>query len=473
MTKIEVDLKSATDEHGESSNMTGKVVICITVILFLWITGLLFWVFVLRDTWEVDNSQKIINMTNEIKALDQTNKKEEAVAKYEELLLVLGNRKIKTSAISKLISDANATIYDTRRKLNAEKTLALIEDFEENAKALTSNEKFSDATKKYVEALNYIENCGIDSPELNIIKKRILDNKQFTEEKEHQRQLVELHEQQETLEKEHQRQLTELHEQQETLRQIEAKENAQKMIDGIISNLPSLQSSLQADIRTNMLSWVGWQLGLSLRKEGEEKDPTKNTLSITDVIKRIHAVDANTSPLLVAYQDEILNIIECVGWSNYGNSDKSNSKYIPLHFAVHQNQLVIILGTIFSETVFNNINSSIITPKKRAAFFIQSDVLPTLLKTRLPEKLKEDRFGYLGILFIYGNKNFIEKELFSSPEVLGIVMSTRDLVDFINRDLSQEAFLKKSSVFIASPDRQSVYIASETPQLIKVEITLE
>jgi flagellar biosynthesis GTPase FlhF len=121
------------------------------------------------------------------------------------LILLLGNRKIKNSTISKLISDANATIYDTRRKLNAEKTLALIADFEENAKALTSNGKFSDATKKYVEALNFIENCGIDSPELNIIKKRILDNKQLTEEKEHQRQLTKLQEQKETLEKERQR----------------------------------------------------------------------------------------------------------------------------------------------------------------------------------------------------------------------------------------------------------------------------
>jgi hypothetical protein len=183
------------------------------------------------------------------------------------------------------------------------------------------------------------------------------------------------------------------------------------------------------------------------------------------VIKRIQATDANTFPLIVAYRDEILDIIEYVGWSwsTYGNPDKSNSEYIPLQFAVHQNSLVIILGTIFSDTVFNNINASVNTPKKRASSFIQKEVFPTLLKTQLPEKLKEAQFGYLGILFIYGNRNFVEEKYVSSPEVLAIVMSTRDLIDFVNRDVSQEAFLNKSSV----------YIASETAQLIKVEIALE
>jgi hypothetical protein len=470
MIKVTTDLKSVADEHGESSNMTGKVVICITVILFLWITGLLLWVFVLRDTWEVDNLQKIVNMTNEIKVLDQTNKKEEAVAKYNELLLFLGNRKVENSAISKLIFDANITICDTKRKLDAEKTLALIAGIEENAKVLTSNGKFSDATKKYVEALNYIENCGIDSPELNIIKKRILDNKQFTEEKEHQRQLVELQEQQEKLEKERQRQLTEFREQQEKLRQIEAKENAKKKIDQIILNLPSLKDILQSSEISNFSDGVTWRI-MILSLENAEMSPNKKVsldeyvLPKAEVIKRVKASDINISPLLTAYRDEILDIIEYVGWSwsNYGNSDKSNSQYIPLRFAVHQDQLVIILGTIFSDNVYNNINTSLNTPKKRAGYFIQKEVLPAILNTKLPEKLKNARFGYLGMIFVYGNKNFINEEHNASPEVLGIVMSTRDLVDFINRELSQEAFLKKSSVFIAS----------ETSQFIKVEIVLE
>jgi hypothetical protein len=451
MIKITTDSKAAIDEHGESSNMNSKVAIFITVILLIWLTGLLFWLFVLRDTWEMDNSQKIISMTNEIKVLDQTNKKEEAVAKYNELLLFLGDRKIKNPTISKLISDANATIYDTRRKLNAEKNLALIADFEENAKVLKSNGNFSDAKNKYVEALNVIETCGIDSPELDIIKKRVLDNIQFTEEKEHQRQLVELHEQQ------------------EKLRQIEAKENAKKRIDEIISNLPSLQDVLQSAAISNFGDMVIWA-NMILSLELEELNPNEKVsldeyvLPKMEVIKRVQTADANISPLLTAYRDEILDVIDYVGWSwsRYGNHDKDDSNYIPIKFAVHQNQLVIILGAIFSDKVYNNINSSVNTPKKRASSFIQKEVLPAILNAKLPEKLKNARFGYLGMIFVYGNRNFIEdKHLL--PEILGILISTRDLVDFVNRDLSQEAFLNKSSV----------YIASETSQFIKVEITLE
>ena len=446
MTKVVPEIKTTTDEQGESSSMTGKVIIFITVILFIWIAGLLYWVFVVRDTWEVNNLQKITTMTNEIMLLGQANKKEEAVAKYDELLLILGNIKIKNPAISKLISDANAAICDTKKRIDTEKNSVLISDIEKNAKALTSNGQFAEATKKYNEALKIIENCGVNSPELNVIKKRVLDNIQFTEEKERQRQFAELREQQ------------------EKMRQIEAKENAKKKMDQIILNLPSLKDVLQKSEISNLKDKVIWStmitsLEIAKMKSNKKVSLDEYVLSDTEVIKR---VKANTSPLITVYRDEILDIIEYIGWSSFGNSDKSDSTYIPLRFAVHQEQLVIIIGSIFSDTVFNNINASLNTPKKRASSFIQKEVLPTLLKTQLPEKLKKARFGYLGILFIYGNSNFVKEDM-ASPEILAIVMSTHDLIDFVNRDLSQEAFVKKSSV----------YITSGTLQFIKVEITLE
>ena len=448
--------KPETDEHGETSNMNCKIAICITAILLIWITGLLFWLFVLRDTWEVDNSQKIINMIDEIKALDQTNKKEEAVAKYDELLLFLGGRKIKNSEISKLISDVNATTYETRIILNTPKYIALIADFEKEAKVLISDGNFPGAKKKYEEALNVIEKCEINSPELNTIKKRMLDSIKFTEEKEQQHQLAELHERQ------------------EALRQAAAKDAAKKRIEEITSNLPSLQDVLQTAKVNNIPFWKLWEFGLQLYLRGiklgvrdkEHEDSLKEyLLEKTEIIKRIQAADAGVSPFLIAYRDEILDIIENVewSWSNVGNIDNSNSNYIPIEFAVYHDELVIMLGTIFTDTVFNNINQSFNTPKKRASYFIQNDVIPSLSKTKLPEKLKNARFGYLGIMFIYGNRNFVKEESSTSAEALGILISPRDLVDFVNRDISQEAFLSKSSV----------YIASETSEFIKVEITLE
>ena len=80
------------------------------------------------------------------------------------------------------------------------------------------------------------------------------------------------------------------------------------------------------------------------------------------------------------------------------------------------------------------------------------------------------KFGYLGLVFVYGNRNFVrEGDVFAS-ESLCLVMSAQDFAAFAQRELSQEALLRNSSVFLAVGDP---FKSVDEYKFIKVELTLE
>ena len=212
--------------------------------------------------------------------------------------------------------------------------------------------------------------------------------------------------------------------------------------------------------------WIFWYLAMENISLGgkPEKDPNDCLIGKAEVIRRIQAADARSSPVLLSYRDEILDFVENVDWAAYIiDPEALKAGDIPIRFATHQNQAVLLLGTVFSDTVFNNANQAMNTPKKRAAAFAQREVLPTLLKSRLTDRLRAAEFGYVGLIFAYGNRNFVTDEHWAMPESLCLVMSTRDFTAFVNRELSQEALVKNSPVFLAS----------EGPKFVRVELTLE
>jgi hypothetical protein len=69
----------------------------------------------------------------------------------------------------------------------------------------------------------------------------------------------------------------------------------------------------------------------------------------------------------------------------------------------------------------------------------------------------------VGLIFVYGNSNFVRDRDMPDAESLCLVLSTRDFATFINREQSQEALVRNSAVFLAS----------EGPQFVRVELTLE
>ena len=235
-----------------------------------------------------------------------------------------------------------------------------------------------------------------------------------------------------------------------------------------IKTLPAVQTALEDErYLIAEVQWVYWYLFTTAKSHGMklETDPNMYLIEKSEVMRRIRAADARSSPVLLSYRDEILDFVENVDWATYTADAKRLSKAddVPIRFATHQNQPVLLLGALFSDTLFNNANRATNTPKKRAAAFAQKEVLPRLLKSRLTDRFKAARFGYIGLIFVYGNANAARDDDSLRSESLCLVVSTRDFAAFVNRELSQEAFVRNSAVFLAS----------EGPGFVRVELTLE
>ncbi|MFH0982157.1 MAG: hypothetical protein V2A79_11520 [Planctomycetota bacterium] len=144
-------------------------------------------------------------------------------------------------------------------------------------------------------------------------------------------------------------------------------------------------------------------------------------------------------------------------------SDDAARRQMPVCFTLNNDRPALLIGSVASDTIFNDINQSLNTPKKRAAAFMQGEILPVLMKSRLSDRLRSAKLEYFGVVFVYGHKNFVREHASAFPESLCLVMSTRDYVAFVDKELSQEALLKNSSVFLAA----------EGPSFIRVELVLE
>lgn len=254
----------------------------------------------------------------------------------------------------------------------------------------------------------------------------------------------------------------------EQARQAAEEEAARRMVAEAVRNLPSLQAVLDdRKYPEDRAHWLMWYLSLqivSLGGDTSEHRPTDYQVLREDVTSFVQSVAPSASPLLVAYRGDILDILETLRYPAYVSSpDERKRKQVPIRFANHAGDPVLLVGSVLSDTTFNRANPGLNTAKKRAASFMQREVLPALLSSRIPERLKSARLAYLGIVFVYGNSNFVRDKDTPNPESLCIVLSMRDYVAFVNRELSQERLVKNSLVFLAS----------DGPKFVKVELTLE
>lgn len=256
-------------------------------------------------------------------------------------------------------------------------------------------------------------------------------------------------------------------------RQRRESEQSRARLGEAIRNLPPLHTLLDEKVYSNQqVAWQIWVVTMKTISLGGKpsEDPERFQVDRSTVIDRVRSADTTMSPLLLAYRDEMLDIVEWLNWPTYVVDHQSASaNYVPITFARIQDKLVMIVGTIASETVFNSVNVAMNTPKKRAAAFVQRTVLPNLVKRPITERLRTAKLGYLGLVFVYGNRNFVQDGVLAS-ESLCLVMSAQDFATFAQRKLSQEALLRNSSVFLAVGDP---FKSVDEYKFIKVELTLE
>ncbi|MBN2448591.1 MAG: hypothetical protein JXO22_17830 [Phycisphaerae bacterium] len=253
----------------------------------------------------------------------------------------------------------------------------------------------------------------------------------------------------------------------EEARRARATEEAERELRHALSAVPSLQIALDdALYRSASIEWVLWSLRTQSISLGATPDvhPDACLIGQDEVLRRIDAASEGSSQILLAYRKEISSFIRNTRWPLYiTSSEAMNGRIIPVRFAEYQNKAVLILGPLFSDTVFNNINQTVNTAKKRAASFAQSNILPVLLETTITDRFENTAFEYVGYVFAYGNRNFVRDTDTPMSELLCMVVSTKDLNAFINRELSQERLVAQAAIFLAS----------ESQTFMRIELDLE
>jgi chromosome segregation ATPase len=99
--------------------------------------------------------------------------------------------------------------------------------------------------------------------------------------------------------REQERQRAALQAQEEQARQAREREEAQRKLAETIKALPALQTALDdQQYRSARAQWILWSLGVKLKALGgkPEKDPDEYLVAKAEVIRRVRAADARSSP---------------------------------------------------------------------------------------------------------------------------------------------------------------------------------
>jgi hypothetical protein len=166
---------------------------------------------------------------------------------------------------------------------------------------------------------------------------------------------------------------------------------------------------------------------------------------------------------LRAYQSHLNGLTDRIGllggsltYFLYGTDD-------PLPFRlVRFKDTKCFVAYVSSSNLYNTVRLS--TVNQRAARAASSYALPTLRE--LAKTFHDTDIETLAIFVTYGTKDFLSRSaLATKAEVLGIVLSKRDVQAFANNELSDKEVVKKAVVLVSDRD--------ESFDFIKVELELD
>jgi tetratricopeptide (TPR) repeat protein len=202
-----INLKSQeitmNDEPSYMSTATKVGIGIITTGLILSI-GFWIWLIANRDTWEIEHRYQVLHLCEEIYPLIQSNDPNAGVQKYNELLQLIGNRKLQDNDMNKVVSDIREVaepvqknlLKEQRRQKELQKeaeTLSKLKELESEAKSFVNEGDFEQGIEKYQEALDLVKNTKSDNTDLISLIGRISQAKTLASEKlSHKKQIEEV-----------------------------------------------------------------------------------------------------------------------------------------------------------------------------------------------------------------------------------------------------------------------------------------
>ncbi len=145
--------------------------------------GFLAWFLATRDTWESDHRSDVIRLSKDTMDLIEAKDPVNAVKKYDELIRLVGKRKLIAPDLAKAVFDARDASEIAKREIYEEQALSNIRGIESQAKAFVEAGDFERGIDKYEQALDAIKNATFDNAELTTSIGRISQAKTLANEK--------------------------------------------------------------------------------------------------------------------------------------------------------------------------------------------------------------------------------------------------------------------------------------------------
>ena len=150
---------------------------------------------------------------------------------------------------------------------------------------------------------------------------------------------------------------------------------------------------------------------------------------------------------------ELVDSLDSLGPSEYVilRSLLDETDPVPLSFAHVDGKYCLVITRLALGEVLNTVKFD---AKERAVYMAEGRLLPMLPGMRYA--LDGLGFPYLAIVIFYGSQNFLDRDKLAKPEALAIVASTKNVLQFVNADISQVDFLRRAQVYLSDRDMNAM-----------------
>ena len=147
----------AANEADEPTGLgtATKVVMGVCGTICMVLIGWFVWYVAIRDTLETDHRADVLALSKDTVKLTAARDAAGSVKKYEELLALVGKRKLNDAELVKAIADAREAAEPAKRQIDGERTLSSVHGLEEQAKAFVDSGDFQSGIEKYKQVAGF------------------------------------------------------------------------------------------------------------------------------------------------------------------------------------------------------------------------------------------------------------------------------------------------------------------------------
>ncbi len=219
-------------------------------------------------------------------------------------------------------------------------------------------------------------------------------------------------------------------------------------------SLHEIRDVLREEMSNGKLMWMlGMQLG---HPTFSRQDASSALADLSQPETASGSWEEDRSLLLLKHKPELMELVDAL--NSLGPSEyvilqhvMDETDAIPLSFAQIDGKYCLVITRVALDEVLNTLKFD---AKERAVYMAEGRLLPMLPGMRYA--LDGLGFPYVAIVIFYGSQNFLDRDEPAKPEALAIVASTKNVLQFVNADISQVDFLRRAQVYLSDRDMNAM-----------------